>query len=80
MLIIGAARGIGEGIARVFFKAGSNVVVSDIHVSLGEALVNELNLSSNSESSNSPSPKGATVSLSSLYYILHIALLDLKSE
>jgi len=37
-IITGAARGIGEGIARAFINEGANVVVTDVDTQLGEAL------------------------------------------
>ncbi|MGJ8560608.1 MAG: SDR family oxidoreductase [Litorimonas sp.] len=41
-VITGAARGIGEGIARAFIDEGASVVVTDIDVALGEALAAEI--------------------------------------
>ncbi|MEL6688310.1 MAG: SDR family oxidoreductase [Pseudomonadota bacterium] len=44
-IITGAARGIGEGIARAFVKEGAQVVVTDINVAAGEALAQEIGAS-----------------------------------
>lgn len=41
-VITGAARGIGEGIARAFINEGATVVVTDIDIDLGSALANEI--------------------------------------
>ena len=41
-IITGAARGIGEGIARAFVKEGAQVVLTDIDTSGGEALAREI--------------------------------------
>jgi 3(or 17)beta-hydroxysteroid dehydrogenase len=41
-LITGAARGIGEGIARIFHREGSRVILSDIRDEQGKALAKEL--------------------------------------
>lgn len=43
VIITGAARGIGEGCARVFFEAGAHVVVVDRDADGGEAIAAELN-------------------------------------
>jgi 3(or 17)beta-hydroxysteroid dehydrogenase len=41
-VITGAARGIGEGIARAFIAEGARVVVTDVDTQFGEALAKEL--------------------------------------
>ncbi|WP_394830297.1 glucose 1-dehydrogenase [Pendulispora rubella] len=41
-LITGAARGIGEGIARAFHREGARVILSDIKDDLGEEVAREL--------------------------------------
>ena len=41
-LVTGAARGIGEAIARQFVAEGARVIVADIREEEGRALVNEL--------------------------------------
>lgn len=41
-LITGAARGIGEGIARAFIDEGASVVVTDVDIPLGAALAAEI--------------------------------------
>lgn len=43
VIVTGAARGIGEGCARVFFDAGSHVVVADRSEKAGQAFADELN-------------------------------------
>jgi hypothetical protein len=43
VIVTGGARGIGEGCVRVFFHAGSNVVVCDRNEEGGTALMDELN-------------------------------------
>jgi NAD(P)-dependent dehydrogenase (short-subunit alcohol dehydrogenase family) len=35
--------GIGEGCSRIFFEAGSNVVIFDKNPTVGEQLIKELN-------------------------------------
>lgn len=42
-IITGAARGIGEGCVRVFFEAGSNVVIADRSEDSGSKFAQELN-------------------------------------
>ena len=41
-IITGAARGIGEGIARAFLDEGAQVIATDIDTQLGAALANEI--------------------------------------
>lgn len=41
-LITGAARGIGESIARVFYQEGARVILSDILDKQGKTIANEL--------------------------------------
>lgn len=41
-VITGAARGIGEGIARAFIDEGARVVVTDVDIKLGEALAKDI--------------------------------------
>ena len=43
VIVTGGARGIGEGCVRVFFEAGSNVVLCDCNAETGGALCEELN-------------------------------------
>ena len=42
-LVTGGSKGIGEGCARCFFEAGSNVVVASRDGELGKKFVKELN-------------------------------------
>lgn len=44
-VITGAARGIGEGIARAFIKEGAQVIVTDIDTQLGAALAKDIGAS-----------------------------------
>ncbi len=44
-LVIGAARGIGEGIARRFVMEGAAVLIADTEVEAGEALASSLGAS-----------------------------------
>lgn len=41
-VITGAARGIGEGIARAFIAEGAQVLLTDINTALGESLAKEI--------------------------------------
>lgn len=41
-VITGAARGIGEGIARAFIDEGARVVVTDVDIKLGKALAKDI--------------------------------------
>lgn len=41
-VITGAARGIGEGIARAFIEEGARVVVTDVNIPLGDALAKDI--------------------------------------
>ncbi|GHA87065.1 short-chain dehydrogenase [Algimonas arctica] len=41
-VITGAARGIGEGIARVFIDEGADVIVTDVDTQLGAALAKDI--------------------------------------
>ena len=42
VIVTGGGRGIGEGCARVFFEAGSNVVIADRNEATGRAVADEL--------------------------------------
>ena len=42
-VVTGGSKGIGEGCARIFFEAGSNVVVASRDPEIGVGLVKELN-------------------------------------
>jgi len=42
-VITGGAMGIGEGCSRIFFEAGSNIVIFDKNPTVGEQLIQELN-------------------------------------
>ena len=44
-IITGAARGIGEGIARAFMSEGARVVITDIDIAGGETLAKEIGAS-----------------------------------